>query len=109
VSGPIFAPARPSNMERMGDVVSTPQKLHLDKRAAAIAATVDADNADELLTTPATAAWLGVSTAWLENARHRGYGPPYERLGPRTIRYLRSRVRYWLDERSHRSTSEYRP
>jgi predicted DNA-binding transcriptional regulator AlpA len=87
---------------------SAPQRLHLDKRAAALAAVVTDDNADELLTTPATAAWLGVSTAWLENARHRGYGPPFERLGPRTIRYLRSRVLYWLNERSHRATSEYR-
>jgi predicted DNA-binding transcriptional regulator AlpA len=89
------------------DDVTSPQRFHLDKRAHTLAATVDADNADELLTTAGVATWLGVSPSWLELGRHRGYGPPFERLGPRTVRYQRGRVRAWLDERSHRSTSEY--
>jgi predicted DNA-binding transcriptional regulator AlpA len=86
--------------------VTNPQRLHIDKRAAALAA-ADDDNSDELLTTAAVATWLGVSPSWLELGRHRGYGPPYERLGTRTVRYQRGRVRAWLAERSHRSTSEY--
>jgi hypothetical protein len=59
------------------------------------------------LDTKAEADWLGVSTQWLEIGRCRGYGPPFERLSPRVIRYQRGKTRRWLDERSHRCTSEY--
>jgi hypothetical protein len=85
--------------------IASPQRLHLDKRAAALAAVPGAD--DELLDTPAMAAWLGVSIQWLEIGRCKGYGPPFERLSPRVIRYQRGRTRQWLVERSHRCTSEY--
>jgi hypothetical protein len=85
--------------------LTTPKKFHLDKRAAAIAAAAPDD--DELMTTRQTALWLAVSEQWLEIGRHRGYGPAYERLGPRVIRYSRKNVRKWLDQRSHKSTREY--
>jgi predicted DNA-binding transcriptional regulator AlpA len=84
-----------------------PTKFHIDKRARVILAT-NVGSDDDLLTTPAMAAWLGVSVQWLEIARHKGYGPPFERLGPRIIRYSRAKGKAWLDERSHRSTAEYR-
>lgn len=80
-------------------------KLHIDKRAAAIAASAPED--DDLLSTPQLAAWLGVSEPWLEIGRHSGWGPPFERLGPRLIRYSRRKVRKWLEQRSHRCTGEY--
>jgi hypothetical protein len=83
-----------------------PQRFHLDRRAASIAASSTGDD-DELLTTQEQAAWLQVSVQWLEIGRSQGYGPPYERLGPKTIRYQRGKTRKWLDERSHRSTAEY--
>jgi hypothetical protein len=83
-----------------------PTKLHLDKRAAAIA-DAGAGGDDELLTPNQIADWFGVSLVWLARARDGGYGPPYERIGPHTIRYRRDKVRAWLDERSHRSTREY--
>jgi predicted DNA-binding transcriptional regulator AlpA len=86
---------------------STPKKFHLDKRAAGLAAEVDDDNADDLLDTPETAAWLGVSVEWLENARSRDFGPPYVKMSPRRIRYHRGIVKEWLFERVHRGTSEY--
>jgi hypothetical protein len=85
---------------------ASPQKFHLDKRAAGLS-TVAGDD-DELLDTAAIAAWLGVSTQWLEIGRVRGYGPPFERLAPRVIRYRRGKTRQWLDERSHHCTSEYK-
>jgi predicted DNA-binding transcriptional regulator AlpA len=82
-----------------------PEKFHLDKRARTIAATAGDD--DELLDTRELAAWFGVSEQWVEISRHRGFGPPYEKLGPRLIRYRRGKVRLWLDERAHQCTAEY--
>jgi predicted DNA-binding transcriptional regulator AlpA len=83
------------------------QTHHIDKRADAIlTATTGTD--DDLLTTPETAAWLGCSTQWLEIGRNKGFGPPYQRLAARMIRYRRGAVREWLEERSHHRTSEYR-
>ena len=81
------------------------RRLHLDKRAHTLAAAPGSD--DELLTTTQMAAWLSVSTQWLEIGRHKGYGPPFERLGPQLIRYQRGKVRRWLNSRSHQSTAEY--
>jgi predicted DNA-binding transcriptional regulator AlpA len=80
-----------------------PRQHHLDRRAAEIkAASPGAD--DELLNTVETAAWLGCSTQWLTIGRHRGYGPPFEKLAPKMVRYRRSVVRAWLDSRTRTST-----
>jgi predicted DNA-binding transcriptional regulator AlpA len=83
------------------------RKFHLDKRADAIAAAPGDE--DEMMTTPETAAWLGVSVQWLDIGRHEGYGPPFQKLGPHMVRYHRGRVRKWLlaRTRTHRSTSEF--
>jgi hypothetical protein len=79
---------------------------HLDRRAAEIkAATSGAD--DELLSTVQTASWLGCSTQWLTIGRHKGYGPPFEKLSHRMVRYRRGAVRAWLDSRTRASTAEY--
>lgn len=81
---------------------------HLDKRAGAIvAATAGEVEEDKLLTTTEVAEWLGVSLAWLEIGRHKGYGPPFVTVAPRLIRYLRSSVLAWLHERTHQCTREY--
>jgi hypothetical protein len=85
--------------------ISAPKHHHIDKRAADIAAVPGDD--DELLSTSQMAVWLGVSTQWLEIGRHKGYGPPFERLGPKLIRYRRGKTRKWLDARTHSRTSEY--
>jgi predicted DNA-binding transcriptional regulator AlpA len=83
---------------------TAPRQHHLDRRAAEIkAATSGAD--DELLSTVQTAAWLGCSIQWLTIGRHRGYGPPYEKLSHRLVRYRRGAVRAWLDTRTRTSTA----
>ena len=87
---------------------AVPLRHHLDKRATSLLATSAPSDDDELLTTPETAAWLQTSEQWLEIGRVRGYGPPFERLAPKIIRYRRGKVRKWLDQRSHFSTAEYR-
>jgi len=88
----------------MSDV---PQKHHLDRRAADIAAKGAASNHDDLLSTIETAAWLGISQQFLEIGRCKGYGPRFVRLSPRRVRYLRSSVLAWLEEREHASTDEF--
>jgi hypothetical protein len=81
-------------------------KHHIDKRAAAIASSVSDDD-DALMSTNELAAWLGVSPQWIEIGRHKGYGPKFEQLAPKIIRYRKSRVKTWLDSRSRACTSEY--
>ncbi|HYU12570.1 MAG TPA: helix-turn-helix domain-containing protein [Stellaceae bacterium] len=87
-------------------LTDTPQRHHLDRRAADIAEQ-SAGNADDLLSSSEVAEWLGVSTQWVEIARHRGFGPRWVRLSPRRVRYLRADVLAWLRERSHAATAEY--
>jgi predicted DNA-binding transcriptional regulator AlpA len=83
-----------------------PSKLHIDKRADAIVEG-DAGRDDEMMSTLQVAAWLGMSTQWLEGARFRGFGPKYMNLGPRMVRYRRGDIIEWLRTRTHQSTSEY--
>jgi predicted DNA-binding transcriptional regulator AlpA len=86
--------------------MALPARHHLDRRAGQLAEQ-GAGDADDLLATDEVAAWLGVSTQFLEIARHRGYGPKFIRLSPRRTRYLRADVIEWLRQRTHACTSEY--
>lgn len=86
---------------------AAPSTHHLDRRAANIAAQ-DGDD-DDLLTTRELANWFSVSEQWVQIGRVKKYGPPYEKLGPKVIRYRRGRVRQWLNTRTCRSTADYRP
>jgi hypothetical protein len=88
---------------------SVPRSFHIDKRAGEILAAGHHGNDDQLMTTEQTAAWLGVSTQWLEIRRCNGGGPPFERISARTVRYRRDKVRHWLDQRSYASTKAYSP
>lgn len=80
---------------------------NLDRRALALIEAANAGTDDELLDTPQTAVWLGVSPQWLEIGRSRRWGPPFVRLSTRRIRYRRGAVKKWLEERAHRSTAGY--
>ena len=85
-----------------------PKSHHLDRRVAQlIQIGIATPNDDELLSTQQLATWLGVSEQWLEVGRSKNYGPRYERLSPRVIKYKRSDVIKWLATRSHASTAEY--
>lgn len=59
----------------------------------------------EHLTTTQAAEYLGVSPGWLANARCRGDGPPFYKLG-RTVRYIRSALDEWSRARQVVSTSQ---
>ncbi|MGH0035322.1 MAG: helix-turn-helix transcriptional regulator [Myxococcota bacterium] len=45
------------------------------------------------------AAYVGVSPRTLERWRAAGAGPPYYRLGPRTVYYRAADLRRWLASR----------
>jgi hypothetical protein len=86
--------------------MSIKRRHHLDRRAAALIASTSGD-IDDLLDTRETSDWIGVSTQWLEIGRSYGYGPPFARISPRCIRYRRSDVLKWLEERTRARTAEY--
>lgn len=91
----------------LSTVSPLPLRHHLDRRAADIAESASDKSPDELLTTAATAEWLGISSQWLEIGRSKGYGPPFVRLSTRRVRYHRADVLAWLASRTHASTAEY--
>lgn len=51
--------------------------------------------ATEYFTTKQAADYLGMSTQFLEIARHKGNGPPYIKLR-RAVRYKRSELDEWM-------------
>jgi hypothetical protein len=83
----------------------TSKKLHLDKRAGALADQEGRD--DDLLSTSQIAEWFGVCESWVMNGRVYHYGPPFVRVSGKLIRYRRGDVRAWLLQRLHKSTREY--
>ena len=61
---------------------------------------------EPLLTVGQVFELTGRAVSSLEKDRLTGSGPPYVKLG-RLVRYRQSDVLAWLDERRHKSTSEY--
>lgn len=59
----------------------------------------------ELLNTPQTAKYLGVSTHALVKWRITGYGPKFCKLG-RRILYRRREIDDWISGKIRRSTSD---
>ena len=57
------------------------------------------------LSTEQAAAYLNMSRQWLEIGRHKGYGPPYIKLG-RAVRYKRSALDEWMLARQQSHTAE---
>jgi hypothetical protein len=88
------------------EVFPVPMRHHLDRRAAELAED-GAGEPDDLLSTGAVAAWLGVSPQWLEIGRGKNYGPAFVKLSVRRVRYRRSDVLRWLADRTFASTAGY--
>ncbi len=65
------------------------------------------DSEEDLITTNQLAAILKVHPQTVHRMRQTGEGPPFERLGPRIIRYKRKKVAQWREQRCHKSTAEY--
>jgi hypothetical protein len=86
----------------------TPGSLHIDRRIDQVVDSPDSDGGDnDMLSTRAVAAWLGVSVAWLEINRGRAGGIPYHQYSNRMIAYRRIDVLEWLKRRRRLSTAEY--
>lgn len=62
---------------------------------------------DEALRTNEAAKFLGVKERWLAERRADGLGPVFCRLTARAIRYRRQDLEKFMNERMHRSTTEY--
>lgn len=59
-----------------------------------------------LLSPKETAARFKVSVSWLAKARMRGDGPPYIKVGGRSVRYTEVALIQWMKSRQRLSTSE---
>lgn len=59
-----------------------------------------------LLDTSGAAEFLGLKRRTLEIQRQQGFGPPYIRLGARTIRYLESDLIEHVESKRRRNTSQ---
>jgi hypothetical protein len=79
---------------------ATPKKLKIDKTADIRIADAPAGDDDALLDTASTAAWLGVSTQWLELARYKKIGPAYIKVTPRLVRYRKGDLIAYLKGRT---------
>ncbi len=63
------------------------------------------DPAQKYLNTKQAARYLGLSTQYLEIARHKGDGPPYLKMS-KAVRYKRSDLDAWMEGFRRRHTSE---
>lgn len=59
-----------------------------------------------LLEPKEAAAVLTISLSWLAKARMRGDGPPFIKVGRRSIRYSEAGLQQWLKSRQCLSTTE---
>jgi len=57
------------------------------------------DDDDELLTTDESAEFLDLSKSFLAKARRNGTGPAFIEIGERVIKYKKSSLRKWRDDR----------
>ena len=68
-----------------------------------------ADNPHRVLSVPDAAAFLSSTKSWLDQARLRGDGPPFVRIGTgrgARVGYRLLDLQEWLGSRVRRSTSE---
>ena len=66
------------------------------------------DDDDELLTTDNAAEFLDLSKSFLAKARRKGTGPPFIEIGDRLIKYKKSTLRKWRDDRQFLQTRRRR-
>jgi len=62
--------------------------------------------ASELLSEKQAADFLGLSPRALQAWRTKGGGPPYLRIGHRTVRYSQTDLEAWLENRRFENTAQ---
>jgi hypothetical protein len=83
------------------------KRHNIDRRADRVLADMATIADDTLLTTPEVARWFDVSTYWLEIGRHKGWGPPFKKLGKRLVRYTAGDCRTYLKHRTFARNADY--
>jgi predicted DNA-binding transcriptional regulator AlpA len=81
----------------------TKKRHHIDRRVDQIAAALQKNSnvsPDQLYSTKQLSKLLAVSEQLIELWRHRGEGPRWVKLGARCIRYKRTDLLVWLNERA---------
>jgi hypothetical protein len=61
---------------------------------------------DEAVDTAEASRIVGFPPCTLHTWRSRGDGPPYLKIGPRSVRYQRRTLFQWLAERQRRNTAD---
>jgi predicted DNA-binding transcriptional regulator AlpA len=84
-------------------------RYHIDKRASSLLTAASGAPHPDTMTTPQAADFLGVSVKFMEISRSKGLGPPFVRVTPRIVRYLKSELIAWLQERRDLHASDYAP
>lgn len=66
------------------------------------------DSSQKMLTTRFAAAYIGMSEHWLKASRFRPEldGPPFIKIGTRSVRYSSMDLDEWLSQRRYRGTHE---
>lgn len=66
----------------------------------------DHDYLWSLISEEEAAEFLGYSRRSLQNWRHRGGGPVYIQVSPRSVKYTRGDLLEWCDDRRRTNTSQ---
>jgi predicted DNA-binding transcriptional regulator AlpA len=61
---------------------------------------------DHCMRTPAAALYLGIAESTLNKTRLTGNGPPFVKVGLRSVAYRKADLDAWLEARVRRSTSD---
>lgn len=61
---------------------------------------------DEAVDTAEASRIVGFPVCTLHTWRSRGEGPPFLKIGPRSVRYQRRTLFHWLAERQRRNTAD---
>jgi predicted DNA-binding transcriptional regulator AlpA len=76
--------------------------LNTDELITAVEKLVREERFPPFLTIEQCAEFTGLSPQWLNQARYKGEGPAFIRVGSRSIRYSRETVTKWMLEREVR-------
>ena len=84
-------------VHRKDDDATTPHAPHNRRRPHR---SLDELDADEAIDTSEFARMIGQSPITVAQSRARGEGPPFFRVGRRTVRYRLGTVREWIADRT---------
>jgi hypothetical protein len=76
-----------------------PRRFHFDRRIKQILEALKGGNPDDLFCTKKAAEFFGISVEWFEIARCSGFGPKFQKQGPKLVMYTRQALIDFCDER----------